>query len=238
MNLAQQKRTNRHGDKGRSARGLDWKLSLKTIASRFLLFSQTFAFVVFLLWQYGTLSVNQDLAGWWWTRQTQAKPAPTQIIEAIDHGVYPSDRQDDSRALQTLIDNLPPRGTIQINLPLGEIDLFHPIALHRSHTALHGKGVKGTLLQAHHQALGNNAILTVSPSPTSNMGDTVDNIQLENFTIELAESTQSQAFTSISLDHVVGATLKHLNLSAGGKQTLVLSQSRDITVEYVDLGVL
>ncbi len=233
MNLAQQKWTNRHGNKGRSADGSGWKSRLKTSSSRFLLFSQTFCFVVFLLWQYGTLSVNQDVAGWWWTSQIKAQPAPTQIIEAIDRGVYPSDRQDDSAPLQALINSLPPTGTIQINLPLGEIDLFHPLEIHRSNTFLKGKGPRGTVLQAHTPALVREAILRISPSQNPNTGDKIHNIQLSGFTIELAESAPSKEFTSIILENVVEAALKNLDLTAGGEQTLILSESEDVTVDYV-----
>ncbi|MGK7917711.1 MAG: glycosyltransferase [Prochloraceae cyanobacterium] len=232
MHLAQQKWTNRHGNKGRSADGWGWRRWLKSGSSRFLLFSQCFSFVVFLFWQYGSLSVTNDVAGWWWTRQMTPQSVPTQIIAAIDYGIYPSDRQDDSAALQALIDSLPATGIVQIDLPLGEIDLFQSLEINRSHTFIKGQGAQGTILLAHKPALLAEAIVAVRP-PSNAAKRRVENVQLSDFTIKSAPSAQVKDSINILLENVVQAALKNLHLSASGRNALSLSKTENVTLEYV-----
>lgn len=233
MHQAQQKWTNRHSDKGLSASGLGLKRWIKEGSAKLLLLCQVFSFVVFLFWQYGTLAVDRDLAGWWWTTQVMPQPAPTQVIQAIDRGVYPSDRRDDSEPLMALINSLPPTGTIQINLPIGEIDLFAPLEINRSNIFLKGKGTEATILQAHNFERLPEAILTVRPSPNQASNEKLENVQLSDFTIELAEPDREQAATAIVLENVSQAALKNLRLTTGGIPAIISTQTEDVTVEYV-----
>ena len=157
---------------------------------------------------------------------------PTQIIAAIDYGIYPSDRQDDSAALQALIDSLPATGIVQIDLPLGEIDLFQSLEINRSHTFIKGQGAQGTILLAHKPALLAEAIIAVRP-PSTAVKRRVENVQLSDFTIKSAPSVQVKDSINILLENVVQAALKNLHLSASGRNALSLSKTEDVTLEYV-----
>jgi mannuronan synthase len=231
MNLAQQKWTNRHGNKGRSAGGGSWQQWLLNSSSRFLFIAQVFIFVVFLLWQYGTVSVVKDVAGWqWYRQQLVAEAIPTQIIDASNYGIEPSDRRDDSLALQTLLDRLPPTGKIQIDLPLGEIDLFKPIKIDRSHTYLVGQGTQGTIITASHSALKGEAIITVKPNKFNKQ---IKDIQISSLAITTT-TTETNLKTSIKLENVSQATLKNLKVfSVNGDRGLILNRTKDVKVEYV-----
>ncbi|MGF1540550.1 MAG: glycosyltransferase [Pleurocapsa sp.] len=225
MNLAQQKWTNRHGNKGRSAGGISWQQRLINASSRCLLISQVFIFVVFLLWQYGSVNVTQDLAGWHWQRQQAVVATEIEIIEARDYGIVPSDRADDSQALQTLLDSLPTTGTIQINLPLGEIDLFQPLVINRSHTYLVGKGTQGTVIKAIAPA-NNTAIFTFQPQS----GDRLKDLKLSSLTISATNVT-----ASVEVNHTSQVVLSYLRLTGNGVYGLILNDTKNVTVEYVAL---
>jgi glycosyltransferase Alg8 len=232
MHLAQQKWTNRHGNKGRSAGGGSWQQWLLNSSSRFLFVAQVFIFVLFLLWQYGTVSVVQDVAGWRWYRQkVEAVTIPTQIIEARNYGIEPSDRQDDSAALQALLDRLPPNGKIQIELPLGEIDLFKPIKIDRSHTYLVGQGTQGTVITASPSALTGEAIITVKPNKTSKQ---IKDIQLSSLAIATT-ATKTNLPSSIKLENVSQAILRNLKVTIDGFHGLILERTKDVTLEYLSL---
>jgi glycosyltransferase Alg8 len=237
MNLAQQKWTNRHGNKKGAGEKLQWGQLFLNGLSRILLLTQSFAFVVFLLWQYGTVSVHQDIAGWWWHRQNLTpETAVVQVIEAMNHGVIPSDRQDDSQALQALLDGLPPTGNVQINLPLGQIDLFHPVQINRSHTCLIGQGTQGTIFQAHPQALQGKAILTVQPKKKIPGNYKLENIELTDFSVDTEYLTSRLQKPSILLANIKQSAVKNISLNSKYKYALKLAQSEQITVEYVSIN--
>jgi mannuronan synthase len=231
MNLAQQKWANR-GNQSISAAGGRLGKWIKGSFSQFLLFTQTFSFVVFLLWQYGTLSVAEDVSGWWWYSHVTPQAVPTQIISAIEQGVYPSDRADDSKVLQAIIDNLPPTGVVQIDLPMGEIDLFQPLEINRSNTFIVGKGTQGTVLLAHPQALLKEAVITVKPK-SDLPSNTIKNIHLSGFSINPVGAITSKSVPSIVLKNTAQAVLKNLHLNNTGDRALVLSKTEDVKVEYM-----
>ena len=232
MHLAQQKWANRHGNKGRSAVGASWQQRLLNTSSRFLVSSQVFIFVVFLLWQYGAVSVTQDLAGWHWYQQQATVATDTKIIQARDYGIIPSDRADDSVALQTLLDSLPSTGNIQINLPLGEIDLFQPLEIKRSHTYLVGQGTQGTVIKAAPSTLTATAILTVKPK---NSSDRLEDVKLSSLGISSGTASETNVTASIKLENVSGAILRHLKVTLDGIHGLILDSAENVTVEYVAL---
>lgn len=235
MNLAQQKWTNRHGNKKGSGEKLQWGQLFLNGLSRMLLLTQSFVFVVFLLWQYGTVSVHQDVAGWWWDRQSTAPAPPVEVIEAMNYGVIPSDRQDDSQALQALLNNLPPTGNIQINLPLGEVDLFNPVQINRSHTFLVGQGTQGTIFQVHPNALRGKAVLIVKPKKNSKSNHKLQNIQLTDFTIFTGNVQPKPLKPSILLENIKQSAIKNIHLKSLYKYAFKLAKSENITVEYVSI---
>lgn len=231
MHLAQQKWTNRHGNKGRGAKGASWQKKLLNTSSRFLVSSQVFIFVIFLLWQYGAVSVTQDIAGWQWYQQQSTYSTNAQIIEARDYGIKPSDRTDDSIALQTLLDSLPSSGRIQINLPLGEINLSQPLEISRSHTYISGQGTQGTIVKAALSAGDDPAIIMVKPHDSS---DRLEDIKFSNFTISTSDSTFNPPAT-IKLENISQVILRHLRISANSIYGIILQDIKHISIEYVAL---
>lgn len=246
MNLAQQKWSNR-GNQSSSFAGSGWERWVKTTTSRFLLVSQMFSFVVFLLCLAKVLNPIQDLPGLLWNHQmAAAQPAVTQIIEAIDRGILPNDGQDDSAPLQALIDQLPSQGRIQINLPMGEIDLFRPVEINRSHTIIKGQGVGQTILQARFSRKEGEAVLAIRPhfpkaSPAESQiasvsQDKVQNVQLSSFTLLQMLPKSAAALDGIVLENVVDAEIKNLDLEKSGRHSLILRKTQNIKVEYVSMG--
>ncbi len=243
MNLPKQKWSNR-GNQSRSVEGEAWKKRLKDNTSNFLLVTQSFSFIVLLLCLSKILNPVQDLAGLWWNNQVIAQPPLIQIIEASDRGIIPNDGQDDSAPLQTLINQLPPEGRIQINLPIGELDLFHPLEIHRSNTIIQGQGVSRTVLQSRFNRKQGKAILTIRPrlpqvlpvssSAPNTAQNRVENIELRGFTLlQMQPETQTNAVDGIVLEKVVQASLQHLDLEKSGRPSLRLRQTQKIKMEYV-----
>ena len=150
MNMATQNWSNR-GNQSISAEGSGTERLVKLSTSRFLLFSQSFSFVVFLCWLSGLLNPTWDLAGIWLSVDSSLNPSQVQMVKAVDYGIIASDGKDDAVALQVLMDQLSPQGDVEIQLPIGEIDLFQPVQIRRSNLALKGKGIARTVLQSHIQ---------------------------------------------------------------------------------------
>ncbi len=227
MNLAQQKWYNR-GNQSISAAGSGWVRTVKFGISRFLYYVQLFGFTVILLWLAGTLNPVRDLSDSWWMSRAVVAPTPVRIINAQDYDIIPSDGQDDSMKLQTLLDSLSGDEKVQINLPIGEIDLLQPLKIHRSHLILAGKGWRRTILQTH---FAGEATLQVEP-PASFPPTTVEDVELRGFAIESATAELSSV-DGISLRNVSGAKLESLNLESLIGQPLILYQTKDVTIEYV-----
>jgi len=233
MNLAQQKWINRHGNRKGKKERLTWGEWLQKTSSRFLLYAQISSFIIFLCWQWGIINIGQDLSSWWKNQQVVAQIASTEIMQAIDYGVVPNDGKDDAAALQTLIRNLPPTGTVEVRLPIGEIDLFLPLEINRSHTALVGQGRQGTILLSHLTFPSTSAVLTVRPDfPQKRL----EAIQLQDFTIQPANPKANQLPKSIQIEQVQEGKLRNLYLNLGEEQALSLVKAQDISVEYVATG--
>ncbi len=246
MNLAQQKWTNRgnqsisaewtnRGNQSISAEGSGWVRWVKISTSRFLLVTQMFCFVVVLLSLANLLNPLQDLAGMWWHSQARAA-SPSQIITAIDQGIYPNDGKDDSAALQALIDKLPSKGKVQINLPIGEIELFRPIQIQRSHTIIQGQGVGRTILQAKFGSQIGDAVISIRPGKGKAVKNTVKNVYLQGFTLMPNSSkTGDKAINSIVLEKVAQSGIKNLEIKPNGGHALTFRQTQNIKVEYVTM---
>lgn len=232
MNLAQQKWANR-GNQSISAAGTGLEKFFKTKTSAFLMYSQIVAFVVVLLTIAGLINPINDLADLWW-RSRQVASLPVQILEASEYGIIPNDDRDDSASLQSLLDRASTTQAIQINLPLGELDLHMPIAIHRSHVNLKGVGIDRTVLQARFDRQTHEAILKVSPAKPSNIS--LENIQVNGFTIRSDESENQPFQKGIVIEQVDRASLKNLDFENTLERAIVLQDTQDVTVEYVAMN--
>ena len=229
MNLAQQKWKNR-GNQNISIAGSTWVRLTKMGTSQFLLLAQMFSFVIILLTLTNILNPVEDLARLWWDNQVNALSPPEQIIQAIDKGIFPSDGQDDSASLQAIINNLPTEGKVQINLPMGEIDLSKPLEINRSNTIIQGQGIRRTILQANFNSQVGEAAILVRPSTTSIVKD----IRLSGFTL-MRDRTQREGKTinGIVLEKVVQAKLNNLDLRQSEGRSVILRQTQEVEMEYI-----
>ena len=228
MNLAQQKWKNR-GNQSISAEGTGWMRLTKIGTSRFLLLVQMFSFVIVLLSLSNIVNPVEDLAGLWWNRQVDASSPPVQIIQAIDKGIFPSDGQDDYTSLQAIINGLPSKGRVKINLPIGEIDLSKPLEINRSNTIIKGQGIGRTILQANFNSQVGEAAILVNPS-TKNI---IKDIRLSGFTL-VHNLTQDKGNTinGIVLEKVVQAKLSNLDIRVSGNKPVITRHS-EVKMEYI-----
>lgn len=258
LNLAQQKWTNR-GNQSISAAGSGWVRWAKLGTSRFLFVSELFTFVIVLLCSANLFDPAQAVAELWWERHaataTMLSQSSQQRLAAIDYGVIPSDGQDDAKALQALINQLPNQGATQIDLPSGEIDLFYPLTISRSETTLQGAGVERTILQAHVTQVNAPAVLTVtskkdafttrkaSLSPQALTSQPVKTIvhavQLTGFTLRqilppIASPSQNRV-SSILLEDTDQIALKYLHLERMHGHPLARHHDQGTVIEYVSL---
>ena len=254
MNLAQQKWANR-GNQSISAAGTGVERFLKVNTSKFLMWSQVFAFAIALLGISGIVNPTGDLTGLWWRYRNSTPPASVRIVDAANYGIVPNDRLDDGEALQALIDdldgglereldsglleNVPENGDlVQINLPLGELDLDTPLYLHRSNLILQGIGAGRTIFQAHFDLQAGNAIVSVRPQDEvrSNPQPWLENLQLNGFTLRYLPGNAEDAgklANSIELQRVRQASLKYLQLDSGTDRALRLQDTENVSIEYV-----
>lgn len=229
MNLAQQKWTNRHGNKKGEKEKLTWGQRVQKNSSRFLLYTQITSFTIFLIWQWGIIAIGQDLPSWWKAQQLVAQPTPTEIVRAIDYGVFPNDGKDDAVALQALINNLPSTGTTEVRLPIGEIELFQPLEITRSHTFLIGEGTNSTILLSHLTPPAP-AVLTVRPDADQGR---LEAVHLMDFAIQPADPQGNQLDHSIQIEQLQDGKLRNLFLNLGEDKALSLNNTDRISIEYV-----
>ena len=231
MNLAQQKWTNR-GSQSITAAGTGMERVLKLGTSRSLLYVQIFSFVVFLCWLSGTLSPTWDIAGLKLSYQASKAFEATQVIAAIDHEIWPNDGMDDAAPLQALMDTLPPQKSVEIHLPIGELDLFEPISINHSQLTLTGEGPERTVLQAHFTEAPEAAMLHIRPDTAESASeDTLEQVHLNGFTLRPAKAVAE--IDGILFEQVIGGSLSHVRVDFGSRHPIVLKQTQDIEVEYV-----
>ncbi|MBW4649426.1 MAG: glycosyltransferase family 2 protein [Kastovskya adunca ATA6-11-RM4] len=240
MNLAQQKWSNR-GNQSITAEGKGLKRVAKVGTSRFLIVTQLFTFAIILCSFAGILHPARDFASLWNTQVVVAKSSPVErVVEATDYGVVPNDGKDDAVALQALLDQLPPQGKVKINLPIGELDLFKPLEISRSHTILNGEGVRRTILLVHNNLERQQAALFVRPRPDSSTPaaqNTLQDVQVMGFTLRHVSpktaSDSKKPTDSIILENVAQVALKKLNLNQSSRHALVLNNTQNVTIEQV-----
>ncbi|MDR9403608.1 MAG: hypothetical protein RI580_09225, partial [Halothece sp. Uz-M2-17] len=233
MNLSQQKWTNRHGNKKGSKNKLTWGQQVQKKSSQFLLYTQMCSFIIFLCWQWGMIQIGQDLPSWWKTRQLIAQPIPTTVVQAIDYGIVPNDGKDDAKALQTLINNLPQTGVVEVRLPIGEIELFQPLEINRSQTLIVGEGTQGTILHSYLKPPVS-TVLKIQPKSSQ---DSLIGIELRDFAIKAAHSDFNQLASSIHIEELQKGILRNLSLQVGQKSALTLVETNNMRVEYVATGI-
>jgi mannuronan synthase len=224
MNLAQQRWFNR-GDRKLSASGNRFAQEIAKTTSRFLLWAQAFTFGIILFSLLGNLSPIEDTIAVW-QLYPSAPATPVTVIAAVDQGVIPDDGQDDAIALQRLIDGTPSdRGLIQINLPMGELELYHPIEIHRSQTQLVGQGADRTIFTVQFE-VNDDPMIRVEPSHPE---ESITHVHLQGFTLRAAANQAS----SILMNHLQQGSLKNIHIVQDSDRGIVLQQTKDIVMEYV-----
>ena len=252
MNLAKQKWSNR-GNQSLSVAGTGFGKWLKLGTSNFLYYAQLFGFTIFLCSMARVFSPPDDIPNFWWHSNAKAKPAVTQVIQAIDRGIIPNDGKDDSVALQALISSLPDKGLVQINLPIGEIDLFNPVKISRSDTIIKGQGATRTILQAHLSKKVQEGVFSIKPEKaakadnssdalaTNSSSEKLQNVELSRFTLRPVVAKEDAGLEyevdSIVLDRVENAIVKNIHFENSFRHALVLNNTEDVTVEYVAIDL-
>jgi mannuronan synthase len=221
MNLAQQRWFNR-GDRKLAASGNRFAQEIAKTTSRFLLWAQAFTFGIIIFSLLGNLSPLEDAAAMWEIYRAAPTIAPT-VIVAGDRGVIPGDGRDDGGALQRLIDEADEQALIQIELPMGELDLEQPLEIHRSQVRLVGQGADRTILAVRFAE----AAVVVKPRVASAV---LEDVHLQGFTVR---GQVSQVAESIVLEQVHRGSLRNIHLVQRGDRGVMLQGTQDIVMEYV-----
>jgi glycosyltransferase Alg8 len=225
MNLAQQKWSNR-GNQSRSATGTGLERWLKLGTSRFLLGAQGFTFAIALLCLTGFLAPQIDVQTLWWRLGNKVSNQPIQILQAVDYGVTPNDDIDDAKPLQQILNQLPPKGLIQVNLPPGELLLARPLTLHRSNTTIKGEGQVRTILRVINNQASEYVPITIAPLKKTAW---LQQIKLTHFTLQQADSKR----VALVMHNVHHALLKNLQFQGVGAHAAVLQGVKDVQLEYL-----
>ncbi|MEM9979412.1 MAG: glycosyltransferase, partial [Cyanobacteria bacterium P01_D01_bin.2] len=233
MNLAQQKWTNR-GSQSISAHGTGLEKTVKLGTSRLLLYIQLFVFGICLFWLTGNLNPVWDIAGLRLTHQTAAYEI-VQTLDAMDYGVWPSDGQDDSAALQTLINDLSQgaaaRQPIELILPIGELDLRQAVTIERGQLTLRGQGPGRTVLAARFDRSTADAILQVRPAKSDETS--LKQVHFTGFTLQSVDTADVAQPDGILMEQVVDSSLRNLAIAPSIGEPLTLDQTDNISVEHV-----
>jgi mannuronan synthase len=220
MHLAQQRWANR-GDQQSDAAGAGLRRIAKLSTARFLLVTQVCGFAIVILSLIGIITpiaeFNQPFGQF---ERSEAKVQPVKIFDATRYGVIANDDRNDTPALQALIDRLPPNGLIQINLPNGEIQLDQTLAIHRSHTKIHGQGAASTMLICRQTGI-------------QAMAETTDKPLVE---LELSNLTMVQHGNSVIVfQHVRNSTLRSIRLAGFGNAPMHFTDTQNIQLEYIGI---
>ncbi|MGV0025817.1 glycosyltransferase [Phormidesmis priestleyi] len=223
MNLAQQKWSNR-GNQSRSVGSTGLARSLQKGTAQFLLIAQGLSFVFVLLWLVGDVAPQVALPAWWWRHQVQTIEQPVQILQAIEYGVKPDDATDDTPALQAMLNQLPPQGLTQINLPPGELLLTEPLTLSRPQTVLKGQGQSRTILHLVKTESSQGQITIASET-----GEPIGQVKVSRLTL-LQDSSQGAALVVRSATNL---WLNQLQFRGNGTHALILDQTTDTHLEFL-----
>ncbi|MEM8612464.1 MAG: hypothetical protein AAGF93_10635, partial [Cyanobacteria bacterium P01_H01_bin.105] len=225
--------TNR-GSQSISAHGKGLEKTIKLGTSRLLLYIQLFVFGICLFWLTGNLNPVWDIAGLRLTHQTTTYEI-VQMVDAMDHGVWPSDGQDDSPALQALIDELS-QGSIaeqpiELILPIGELDLLQPVNIGRGQLTLRGQGPGRTVLAARFDRAKADAVLQVRPEALG--GATLEQVHFTGFTLQSIDMADVAQLDGILMEQVVDSSVSNLAIASNIREPLTLDQTDNISIEQV-----
>jgi mannuronan synthase len=222
MNLSQQKWTNR-GNQKISTASAGWRKWAKLSTSRFLLVSQMVSLVMGLLWLADGFNPTRDLQEVL-QRQTPAQSTIAEVRRAIDYGVIPNDGQDDSVALQALLNRRAQADRVEIELPMGEIDLFAPVKIYQSQITVRGQGSDRTILTA--QIESGAAVLMVQPRSEK----VLQQVTIEGFTLR---QKSPHPAAGILLEKVAHSSLRNIRFEPTRQPALMLRKTRDIVLSYL-----
>ncbi|MEO0350348.1 MAG: glycosyltransferase [Cyanobacteria bacterium P01_A01_bin.15] len=230
MNLAQQKWTNR-GSQSVSAHGQGLERTVKLGTSRLLLYVQLFVFGVCLFWLTGHLSPAWDIAGL--RLSYGATAANVQVVDVMEHGVWPNDGADDSQALQALIDDLDTADDypVELLLPIGELDLLQPVTITRGQLTFKGQGPGRTVLAARFDRSKGDAVLELRPTDAAALSQ----IHLSGFTLQPVDAAPAARLDGIGLHQVVNSSVSNLAIAPGLLEPITLEQTENITIEQVTI---
>lgn len=113
----------------------------------FIISAQTASEITELPVKSGKYLPDFSYAGYHFGERNIAVPNDVTVINAIDHGVIPNDKLDDSKALLAVMKKANEiKGTVKIQLPAGRVILSDILYLERSNLILSGVGTgeKGT----------------------------------------------------------------------------------------------
>ena len=231
MNLAQQKWTNR-GSQSISAHGKGLEKVVKLSTSRLLLYIQLFVFGVALCWLTGMLNPIWDIAGLRLTQQATATQ-PAQVVEAMDYGVWPSDGQDDSQALQALVDKLSQTAAdhpTEVVLPIGKIELMQPLTISRGQLTLKGQGPGRTVLAAGFDRSQAEAVLQMGPPRSTTP---LAQVHITGLTLQSVDTADVAQLDGILMRQVVDSSVSNLAIAPNIRTPIALDQTENIRIENV-----
>ncbi|MEO1144817.1 MAG: glycosyltransferase [Cyanobacteria bacterium J06638_22] len=213
MNLAQQSWANR-GNQSIDAAGTGFRRVAKRSTSYLLLGAQGFCFAILLSWLAGFLNPAWDIAGLRLSHQAATNQVVVEHIDVMEHGIWPNDDLDDAAPLMALIQRYPSDEYLDIQLPIGQLDLFHPLEIDRSHITLSGQGVGRTILNVHFEADASAALTAGSPEVAETAAVMVVAPQHSNIaSLPQTESgSMASDLTSELLPDSVPATLQNVHL--------------------------
>ncbi|KAM3097228.1 glycosyltransferase [Phormidesmis sp. 146-12] len=226
MNLSQQKWVNR-GNQKVSEASAGWRKWVKLSTSRFLLVSQMVSLVMVLLWLADGFNPTRDLQEVLQWRSAPVAATPTQVRRAIEYGVIPNDGRDDAKALQALLNRQFETDRVEIELPIGEIDLFSPVKLHQGQMTVRGQGSDRTILTA--QIESGEAVLIVQPRSQK----ALQQVTIEGFTLR---QRSPQPSAGILLEQVTDSSLRNIRFEPTRQPALKLRKTRDIVLSYLAIN--
>lgn len=233
MNLAEQKWINRNAQ-SISAQGKGLERLIKLGTSRFLVYSQLFAFGIFLSCLTGLLTPAWDMAGWQLRFQSASTNAD-RAIEVLDYGIWPSDGKDDSEAIQKLLDNLSEGAvahqSVELRLPIGELDLFQPVTINRGKLTVTGEGPGRTVVAVRFDLAKAESAFQIQPKQSG----TIAQVHLAGFTLQPVDTAAIAQVDGIHLRQVIDSSLSNLEIASGIRSPLKLDQTKNVTIEDITL---
>lgn len=177
-----------------------------------------------LLWLSDGFNPTRDLREVMKWRHSPAEATVAEVMPAINYGVIPDDNQDDSGALQALLDRRPQADHLEIELPMGEINLSAPLKVRQSQITVRGQGSDRTILTA--QMKTGEAVLMVQPRSKA----ALQQVTIEGFTLR---QTSPRPTVGILLNRVTHSSIRNVRFEPTRQPALMLRKTRDIALTYL-----